>query len=268
MTKEINTAKYKSPLETFMSRFPNQWFYDENIGLYVAEWDNVWMTEEDIEEHKLYNSEEIILRRVGTYKLRKSIETEKELTDVIANAVVYQYTMASNNLADKFVQTYYKYDEDDIADYYFVWSTDPRTCPWPIIISEDIVWNINNIWEALHHNIPEETLKERHEYQHDRHWSNKEWNPINLVTRHKWEKVYTEDDRAESQAKIKEIYKQLDEECEKNKSEEYKAKEEQRKRDTIIIKWESALLWIQQVSVYDAKKALQEYDRRHILDNT
>ena len=187
--------------------------------------------------------------------------------NLVVNSVVNQYTIASNNLADKFVQTYYNYWDDDIADYYFVWSTDPRTCPWPVIINDDIVWSINNIREALYHNIPEDTLKERHEYQQDRHASNKEWNPINLVTRHKGEKAYTKEDRAESQAKIKEIYKQLEEECEKNKSKEYKAKEEKEKHELICLPVLETKYW-DKCSIYDVRKALQEYDREHILDNT
>lgn len=184
------------------------------------------------------------------------------------------YLNTTDSLVKSFVSKYYTDEEWDDARYYIIWSYDPdgiRCFPWPVCINDDIFWNIDNIREALYHNIPKDKLMEWYEYRSDFNmwkWDSKE-DPTNLVTRFLWEKEYTEEDRQESQERIKWIYDELMKCAEENKSDEFKAKEEREKIHTIsfndIDKNDGRAISVQ-LTVYGMRKALQEYDREHLLD--
>lgn len=62
----------------------------------------------------------------------------------------------------------------------------------------------------------------------------------------------TEEEKEKAKKEMVEIAKILDESCEKNKSEEYKAKEEQWKQDTITIENFT-------MTVYEVKQAIRQY---------
>lgn len=179
------------------------------------------------------------------------------------------YLSTTDSFVRHFVSKYYTDEEWDDARYYIIWSYDPdglRCFPWPVCINDDIFWNIDNIREALYHEIPEDKLFEWHDYQEDfyaQKRADERTNPINLVTRFLWEKEYTKEDREAASLRIKWIYDEITKYAEENKCEEFKAKEERRKKDMItLVRWPMTMAF----SVYDIRKKIEEYDRDHILD--
>lgn len=166
---------------------------------------------------------------------------------------------ATREMIQEFVERYYTYDDGSISDYHIIWD-------WGLLgidvicVREFYYRNIQNIREALHHNIPEEKLFERYDYQEQLNLdSNGEKSPTNLVSFWKWaDKIgLTEEEMATHKEKMKNLLTILDEEIEKNKSEEYKAKEEKRKREDIQI-WNEED-WYKRVNIYDVKQALKKY---------
>lgn len=161
-------------------------------------------------------------------------------------------------MIEEFVIKYYS-EDGETADYYIIGVTGDL-CHDIVCIHDDIFWWISNIWEALHHNIPVDTVHEWYNYQDQLNYdSNWEKNPTNLVSFRKWAPKIemTEEEKAESRREIIKLAKILDEECEKNKSEEYKAKQEQWKKDTINV-W-NEYEWDMYCTVYTAKQAIKQY---------
>lgn len=177
---------------------------------------------------------------------------------------ITQYNFSFDQLVRSFVEKYYKNDEDDIAEYYIIgewWNL------WPDIVEvNDMYRRITDIHTALKNDIPENKLFARYDYSLNKHTINKKWGDeviVNLYNFAFWPTEYTEEQRETDEAKVKEIYQSLMEECDKSKNEDQKVREDKRKKDCINV-WNEHI-WDVFVSVYDAKKALQEYD---ILGNT
>ena len=170
-----------------------------------------------------------------------------------------QYNFAFDCLVKSFVEKYYKNDEDDVAEYYIIgewWNL----CP-DIVEVNEMYRHITDIYTAIKNNIPQDKLFTRYDYSLNKHTINKQWGDeviVNLYNFAFWPTEYTEEQKAIDEAKVKEIYHSLMEECEKNKSEDQKAKDDIEKEKRIFV--DTYL-----VRVYDVRKALQEYD---ILHNT
>ena len=99
---------------------------------------------------------------------------------------------------------YYTYDEDDVADRYIIedWI---RHATYTVEIN-DYFRNINDIYIAVHHNIDKDKLFEWYDYSLNKHQIKSEWwdeivrNLYNFVY---WDYVYTEEEKAKDNEKIK-----------------------------------------------------------------
>ena len=99
---------------------------------------------------------------------------------------------------------YYTYDEEDVADRYIIedWI---RNSPYTVEVN-DYYRNINDIYTAVNHKIPEDKLFEWYDYSLNKHQIKSEWwdeiirNLYNFVY---WEYIYTEEEKAEDNEKIK-----------------------------------------------------------------
>jgi len=170
-----------------------------------------------------------------------------------------QYNFAFGCLVKSFVEKYYKNDEGDIAEFFVIWEW-WNLCP-DIVEVNEMYRHITDIYTAIKNNIPQDKLFTRYDYSLNKHTINKQWGDeviVNLYNFAFWPTKYTEEQKAIDEAKVKEIYHSLMEECDKSKNEDQRAREDKRKRDTITV--ENFTL-----TVYEAKRALQEYD---LLSNT
>lgn len=111
-------------------------------------------------------------------------------------------------LVKKFVNVYYSYEDWDVADYYIIWEwwwLAPNT-----VEINDEFRHINQIYEALKHNIPKKILFEWYYYSLERASKNvkrkeeckEELFITNLVHYHKWAPKYTQKELEESQKKV------------------------------------------------------------------
>lgn len=156
-------------------------------------------------------------------------------------------------MIDQFAEKYYTDDDGYVSDYYIIWEV--YAC-----FNDEEHRYINDIFTALHNNIPKEVVHERYDYKDQlNHDSNGEKNPTNLISFRQWAPKIemTEEEKEKAKQEMVEIVKILDEECEKNKSEEYKAKEDQRKKDSINV-WNEHE-WDMYCTVYTAKQAIKQY---------
>jgi len=235
MTK-INTAKYNSPLETFTSRFKD-WFYDENIWLYVAEWDNVWMTEQDVVSNNDKSKKQILARQddamkqYAIHEVRQNISKDKDFGmrfvehKMMQDQLIWNYDKSGNKVLPAI-----DYISDCISKKTGKQQLDI------IVLLENFIED--KLWYSIREKDDHKSLKRKLADMIFFHYN---YNTVNDVKealiRHKW-----------------------------MSDEKYKAKEDREKQDTINI-W-NEYEWDIIVSVYDIRKALQEYDRKHILDNT
>jgi len=118
--------------------------------------------------------------------------------------VIDNYNNAIDLLIKEFVRMYHTYDEDDVADRYIIedWI---RNAPYTVEVN-DYYRNINDIYTAVNHKIPEDKLFEWYDYSLNKHQIKSEWwdeiirNLYNFVY---WEYIYTEEEKAEDNEKIK-----------------------------------------------------------------
>jgi len=118
--------------------------------------------------------------------------------------VIDNYNNAIDLLIKEFVRMYYTYDEDDVADRYIIedWI---RNAPYTVEVN-DYYRNINDIYTAVNHKIPEDKLFEWYDYSLNKHQIKSDWwdaiirNLYNFVY---WEYIYTEEEKAEDNEKIK-----------------------------------------------------------------
>jgi len=129
---------------------------------------------------------------------------------------IENYIKSTEDIVKEFIKTYYTDEDGYIADYYLIWWRD-RLHPWPLEVN-DSYWWIDNVYEALLHNIPKDILFERYDYQEAKHTIKNNWDDvicINLTTRYLWEKVYTEEEKAKDQKRLWEIRDMLKESIDK-----------------------------------------------------
>ena len=124
--------------------------------------------------------------------------------------VIDNYNNAIDLLIKEFVRMYYTYDEDDVADRYIIedWI---RHAPYTVEVN-DFFRNINDIYTAVHHNIDKDKLFEWYDYSLNKHQIKSEWwdeivrNLYNFVY---WDYVYTEEEKAKDNEKIKKSWETL-----------------------------------------------------------
>lgn len=118
--------------------------------------------------------------------------------------VIDNYNNAIDLLIKEFVRMYHTYDEDDVADRYIIedWI---RNAPYTVEVN-DYYRNINDIYTAVNHNIEKDKLFEWYDYSLNKHQIKSDWwdaiirNLYNFVY---WEYIYTEEEKAEDNEKIK-----------------------------------------------------------------
>lgn len=119
-------------------------------------------------------------------------------------------------LVEEFIEKYYTYDDWSKQDYYVVGGFG-RYSPHTVWIWDQFR-SINDIYEALLHEITLDKLFERYEYSLNKHTINdKGWNEtiVNLVNFYKWDIEYTKEDEEKDNKRISESYKLLAAEIEK-----------------------------------------------------
>lgn len=166
--------------------------------------------------------------------------------------------MLQKSIVNEFVEKYYTDEEWYEAESYII--GEDGDLSYNVVSVQEEYRHIENMREALYHKIPKEVVREWREYADEltRDSGGKKY-PTNLVSY--WKGA----DKIELTEEEKEKFKQeranslslLDREIEKNKSEEYKMKEEQRKKDYINVGNEHE--WDMFVSVYRAKQLLKDY---------
>jgi len=132
------------------------------------------------------------------------------------SSFIENYIKSTEDIVKEFIKTYYTDEDGYIADYYLIWWRD-RLHPWPLEVN-DSYWWIDNVYEALLHNIPKDILFEWYDYQEAKHTIKNKGDDvicINLTTRYLWEKVYTEEEKAKDQKRLWEIRDMLKESIDK-----------------------------------------------------
>lgn len=115
------------------------------------------------------------------------------------------YNKAFIELVEKFVKTYYTDDEWYEEEYHIIWGMD-RLAPYTVWIWDEF-WDVGNIWEALHHKIPESRLLEWYYDVNMAEWEN--YREINLVSFHLWAKKYSKSEIAKSEKDVKKAKENL-----------------------------------------------------------
>lgn len=129
-----------------------------------------------------------------------------------------KYIKATEKMVHKFIKKYYTYEDDSLADYYLIWWRD-RLHAWPLEVC-DRYWSLEDIYQALLHNVPKDVLFEWYDYSYAQHTKKQKWDDVvcyNLASRYLWDRVYTEVEKKADERRLKEIQVMFIEEIEKYK---------------------------------------------------
>ena len=121
-----------------------------------------------------------------------------------------KYIKINEKLVKKFVNTYFSDEDGYEADYYIIGWWD-RMHWWPVEIA-DTYWNIDDMYTALLHNIPEKILMNWYWYSYNKASLNKNWedNIIkNLYSFYKSWDIYTNEEEKEDDKKVNKAFKEL-----------------------------------------------------------
>jgi len=219
-------------LSIFQSRFPD-WEYDDNIKLYVDHGCNIRMTGEDINSNSEKSKKEIMAWQDEAMKYY----TINSVVDKITEDKGFGMRFVEHKMMqDQLVWNYDKKSWSKVLpaiDYIAECVSDKTGKDTAEIISELDVFIASNLWYNIRERKERESFKKKLEDLIYFHYNYNTVEDIKeALIKHKWIGGKEQ-------------------------------KKEERKKDCINV-WNEHI-WDVFVSVYDAKKALQEYD---ILSNT
>ena len=119
------------------------------------------------------------------------------------------YNFAFLSLLNTFLETYFKDEDWEVENYYYVIWSDWWLAPSTVWIGEYFI-EPTTMWECLYHKIPEEIFHKWYWESLESHQYRKEWFP-NLVHYFKWAPIYTKEEREKDKKKIEDIKWMLEE---------------------------------------------------------